>query len=861
MTTHLERTPVLLHTKTTPPVSRMHLVERQRLTELIEQGVQGRLTLLSAPAGFGKTTALSQWTRRTGCGVAWLSLDEADNDPTRFWRYVSQALSAVLPETTGRRLSQLSYTLPSLSINTFLDAMINELYSADRPAALVLDDYHLIANPGIHENIAYCIEHLPPQLRLVIASRGELPFPTVKWHVRGELATIDLKQLQFTAPEAESFYQDAIGVPLSQSQVESLLTHTEGWITGLQLLGISLRSAGDGEAFMAGFDGYNRDVADYLFHEVMAKLPADMQHFLLRTSVLTRLDARTCDDVTGRNDGLGMLERLQEWNLFLVPLDDQRAWYRYHHLFAEYLRNAARRNSDDLWHDAHAAASASFGARGYLDEAIDHAIAAGDYTAAESYLSRHIATVLQRGEFGALLRWFGSFPPETELASELSLLHAFLLVVTGQPEAAEQTLARVELRLGTTATDEQRKQLQSGILFVKSNLVFASGKFEQWFAFSAGIMDALLPHNPIFYNFNYNNADPLVRRNAFGLKGVLSPDTETIGKQFSGVLEKHGWEASLINLYLVQSLAEGYYEWNRLEESQRLLLQVERASRSRLVPGLYVPNRITQANVYAATGRLELAYTTLEETLAVVLKLPEPQWAAYVRATLLQLHLRHGQLPAAKKLAGALRLSAKDRPTFDLEFEALALSRLLGAQHKEPEALRLLELLKPQAQREGNLMSLAEIAIAQACLQESLGQRALAMAALQEALAIGEANGYVRSFVDAGEVMAKLLRRHAEQGDPSSRYARALLEAYPGTTKQEPASPPPELIEELSRTELQLLELIRQGNSNQVIADKLHLSVGTVKVYVSRLYGKLGVSSRTQALARAKELRLLEEES
>lgn len=865
MTIRLERKPVLLHTKTTPPAFRTNLVARQRLTGLIEEGIRGKLTLIGAPAGFGKTTALGQWARTTASAIAWLSLDETDNDPIRFWRYASQALANALPELTGRRVVQLSHTLPSLSTSTFLDALLAELQTLEQPVALVLDDYHLIDNAAIHEGLVYFVEHLPPEARLVIASRNELPFPTIRWKVQGEFASVDTAQLKFTLEESESFYGDAVGLSLSAEHVANLQRQTEGWVTGLQLLAISLRASGDVDAFMAGFDGSNRDVADYLFYEVLAKLPGELQDFLLRTSVLARLDAQACNDVTGRTDGAAALERLKDWSLFLLPTGDDDAWYRYHHLFSEFLRGQAQRKHPTLWTEAHLAASRSFAARGFLDEAIDHAFAAGDWPAAEAYLAGHLATVMQRGEFPTLLRWFGSFPAETELAPEMTLLHALLLVIAGLPDLAETRLARMERRLAEAGTDEERQQLQSGILFVKSNLVFASGKFEQWFAFSAGIMDELLPRSPIFYNFNYNNSDPLVRRNAFGLKGVLSPDTETIGKQFSGVLEKHGWEDSLINLYLVQSLAEGYYEWNRLEESERLLQQVERAISQRAVPGLYVPNRITQARLYAATGRAELADVVLEEAIEAALKLPEPHWAAYLRASRLQLHVRQQRLPAAKKLAGMLRVAAKDKPTFNREFEYLAYAELLGALHKETDALRLLELLKPQARREGSLMSLAEIAVAQACLQESLGQRAHAMAALQEALAIGEANGYVRSFVDAGDAMAKLLRRFAEQqapDAPAAAYARRLLEAWPAKPGAEPAAPAEDgLIEELTRTERLLLQLIQQGDSNKQIADRLNLSIGTIKVYVSRLYGKLGVSSRTQALVRAQELRLLEEET
>lgn len=869
MSLAIDLEPILLHTKTTPPLSRKNLVSRQRLVDLIEQGIQGKLTLISAPAGFGKTIILSQWVSQTAHSTAWISLDETDNDAIRFWRYVSQGLRGALSPIIGKRITQLAFTLPSLSMSTFLDALINELHIANQPLAILLDDYHVITETSIHDSLTYFIDHIPQHIHLLISTRNELPFPIVRWRVRNELTMINTEQLKFTLPESEAFYQEINGLSLSANQIASFSHKTEGWVTGMQLVSISLRSETHYERFIESFTGYNRNIADYLFHEVIVKLPEDVQYFLIRTSVLERLDAKACDDITLMSDGIVMLDKLKAWNLFLVPLDDQDTWYRYHHLFVEYLRNLAKRQYPDLWVSTNLLASSSLAKRGLMDEAIDHAIAAGDFIMTEKLLSQHIANVLQRGEFPTLLRWFGSFPSHAVLSPEISLLYAFILVVTGQVKQAEQQLTHIEKQLISLGNGEARQQLQSGLLFVKANFVFASGQFEQWHAFVSGIMDEFLPHSPIFYNFNYNQSDPLVRRNAFGLKGALSPDTERIGMLFSSVLVKHGWEESLINLYLIQSLAEGYYEWNRLEESQALLHKLERITHVQVIPGLFVPNRITQAYVYSANGQHELSHAILEEAITSVLKLGETHWVSYLRASQIQLYLLQGEFPAAKKAIRTLRISAKDRPTFNKEFEYLALSRLLGAQHKEQEALRLLELLKPQAHRENNLMCRVEISITQACLLEQLGHRSHALLALNEALVIGEANGYIRSFIDVGDVMRKLLLRYLDRGGRSNTldsstlspvsntYIEKLLQAMPSKQVKETAFPSPALVEELTRTELRLLQLIHQGDSNKQLADKLSLSIGTIKVYVSRVYNKLGVSSRTQALARAQELQLL----
>jgi len=861
----------ILHTKMKPPVPKANLVARQRLVELVEQGAQGRLTLIGAPAGFGKSTLLGQWAIRTERSVAWVSLDEMDNDYARFWRYVSEALSPLIPPASGEAFKQLVLATPSLSTSSFVEALVNLLRHVSAPATLVLDDYHAIAEPRVHEAVAYFAEHKPSTVHLLVSSRSELPFSVAKWKVQDELASIGTDSLEFTLEETELFYR-VNEVTLETRHVRALHERTEGWVTGLQLVSISLRSDADFDRYIDGFKGYHREVSDYLFQEVVAKLPADIQDFVLRTSVLERLDAKACEAVTGRSDAGTVLERIKTLNLFLIPLDDHNAWFRYHHLFADFLRSRLRNSDSALWLEMNLAASRSLSARGLLDESIDHAFAAEDFDLAESLLTRHVANVLKRGEFPTLLKWFGGFPPSMELAPELSLLHSFLFVVTGQAGPAKSMLAELEARYRAMEAGEARQQLQSGLLFVNSNLLFTFGEFEQWFAFAEGILDEFLPHNPFFYNFNYNQTEPLARRTAFGLKGVLSEETEKIGLMFTGALEKHGWGDSLMSLYVLQSLAEGFYEWDRIEESLALLRKIERASRLKLVPGLFVPNRIAQANIHWSNGRRDLAYETLDEASGFVSGLPEKIWTGYLASAKARLYLREGAIPAAKKEVAKLKIGPKDRPTYHREYDYLTLCHLLAAQRKEPQALRLLELMKPQSSREGNLIGLTEIGLLQADLYDRMGQRARFAAVMGEALAIGRSNGYARSFLDGEERTEKLLRKYIayrrqenengpETGPGEETYADVLLTRFsPSGAAEAAAARQPELVEPLTRAELHLLELIRQGEPNKRIAEILSLSEGSVKVYASRIYGKLGVSSRTQAVLAAQRLGLLREE-
>jgi len=880
--------PIVLRTKTTIPSLKPNWLERARLIHLLHQGSAGKLTFLSAPAGFGKTTLLTQWVHQRERAAAWYALDAKDNDPMRFWRYVSYTLAEAASPNVAARILHLTESLPHLSLPTFLDALINELSAELEPLVLILDDYQMITAESIHEHIAYFIEYMPAAVHVILASRSDLPFSAAKWLLLEEYMEIPAQQLQFTQEETKSYYREAVKLPLRPEQAETLFRRTEGWAAGLQLVSLSLRSHADTDSFIEQFAGNHRNVAEYLFHEVLSWLPEPIADFLLITSLLERMDAELCDALRGKEDSRAILETLQNWNLFLVPLDDHQTWFRYHHLFAQFLRSRLERKPPAALQELHRRISECFEHRGFLDEAIEHAIAARDYTQIDKLLARNLPSALQQGEFRSLLRWFDSVPEDCGRTAEMMLLHCFLMLVTGNPVRAESHMRLIEERLDAMEPSERRKQLQSGILFVKSNLVFYSGDYEGWYRFSAGIEERLLPESPLFYGFNYNRQEPFVRRTEFGLKGMLSSDTETIGQQFVRVLESKGWSHTLINLYMNQALGEGYYEWNRLEESRSLIGKVDQTAGSGQTPGLLVPNRLMQARLYLAEGGLQLALDTVEQTITSLVQqqLTETHWLCYVRCFQLRLYLGTGQLAQAKKLAPALQdITSKDKPTFHRQYAYVTLARLLGAQRKEAEALRLLELLKPQAARERSLISLVEISLLQALLEAQRGQRSAAFAYLHEALLAGEANGYARSFLDEGEEAGDLIRKFREHrlhkspeasssapaaADPaanadtgpapgtmiSDAYLDRLLAHFP--TIAAPPAAAVSLVEPLTRSEEALVRLLVRGASNKEIAQELSLSLGTVKVYLSRIYAKLGVTSRTQALIAVQELGLLE---
>lgn len=861
---------ILLKAKTTLPVLKDSYVPRERLIDAITGGLKGRLTFVCAPAGFGKTTLLAQWAHSRQQAPAWIALDDMDNDIIRFWRYVVHALTAIVPASVSNRIAPLIEALPTVSISTFLDALLNELFPLSEAVVLILDDYQRIQNEQIHSSLSYFIDYLPQTVHVLISSRAELPFSTVKWLANGERNDIDAQQLQFTPIETALFFRELTDpAALSPHQIEQLTLRTDGWITALKLVSLSQRAETNDSRIIEEFTGNHRNIADYLFHEVVSKLPAQIYHFLLQTSVLDRMDSIVCNAVTQETNSAYLLERLKSLNLFLVPLDDQNIWFRYYHLFAQYLQELARKSDPELWRRSNRLASECFASRGLMDEAVHHAIQAEDYVLMQHYLEQHIPAILNKGELTTLLSWLQCIPAEIELSPELSLLYSFVLVLAGRLEQADSELERIEQACKDMERSARWEQLQSGILFVRSNLVFSNRDFDRWFAFAEGMLDRNFPADPTYFNFNYNTVEPLVRRTTLGLKGMLSSDTETIGNMFMGVLESRGWQESLLNLYVKQSLSEGYYEWNRLDQSRELMPIIERAAASRQIPGLLIPLSITRARVHMAEGRNQLAHDVIEEALLTAAKLTGAHWVQALRTFRVRIYLQEDRVKQAKEEMARIGLSVNNKPTFNQEFQYVTLARLLGKQRKETEALRLLEQLWPQSEREQLYSSLVEISCLQALLEARRGQRTASLKFIHKALVIGEQYGYIRSFVDEGTAMAELLSAylsHRSSGGAidvhpptgvSEEYVRMLLELFPNVAK--PFTPPAAaLIEPLNRSELSILRLVQQGASNKQIAAALALSNGTVRVYLSRLYEKLGVSSRTQAIIAAQELQLLD---
>ncbi len=431
----------LLTTKLHIPSPRPELVPRPDLVERLESGLRRKLTLISAPAGFGKTTLLSECAAQCGQPVAWLSLDEEDNDATRFWTYLIAALQTAQADLGQEALQVLQAPQPP-PVQSVLTPLLNDLAALSHALVLILDDYHVISNQTIHDGIVFLLEHQPQQLHLVTSTRADPPLPISRLRARGQLTEIRADDLRFTSNEAAAFLNEVMGLDLTLKDVQALETRTEGWIAGLQLAALSMQGRKDKQAFVAAFTGSHHYVLEYLTEEVVYRQPKAVQQFLLQTSILERLSGPLCDRVSGRDDSATMLERLRRDNLFVVPLDDEHHWYRYHHLFADLLNNLQRKKSSpEHIAELHRRASKWYEQNGTPRDAIKHSLQAQDFERAATLIEQEIKSTLSRGSVTTLVRWAEALPEEiVRTQPRLRMYQGWAMFLNAQGLLAQETL-------------------------------------------------------------------------------------------------------------------------------------------------------------------------------------------------------------------------------------------------------------------------------------------------------------------------------------------------------------------------------------------------------------------------------------
>lgn len=908
--------PPLLKTKLYIPAIRpdpatglkARLVPRPRLIERLNEGIRSgcRLTLISAPAGFGKTTLVSAWLAECACPTAWVSLDAGDNDPVRFLRYLIAALQTVAPQV-GQAVQELLQSPQLPPLESVLTVLVNDLCSLEEQIALVLDDYHLINAADIHQAVTFLLDHLPPLVHLVLLTRADPPLPLIRLRARNQLTEYRAAHLRFTTDEAAAFLNQVMGLGLSASDVAAMETNTEGWIAGLQLAAIALRSRlaarvdaredEDIHAFVAAFGGSHRYIVDYLVDQVLDLQPDPTRSFLLQTSILERLSGPLCNAVTGRADGQSVLKALEQANLFLVPLDDERHWYRYHHLFAEVLRSCLHEAYPDQLSDLHRRAAGWHERNGLVAEALAHMLAAGDRNRAVDLVERHARSMFMRSELVTLSNWIQALGDVAHERPWLGIHQIWALVLAGQMEAGSRLLEEIEGQVtsGLVPDPAEKQDMLGELTTIRGLAAYYQGNIAHAAGLCRQALEDLRPDNQVVRGIAALTLG--VANKAYGdLEGAIQALAEAArlaratgstllavsaltaqGDAFIELarlhqaVETYGEALQLATLAdetqlpaagrVFVCLGKVFYEWDELEAAARHISQgIELCRQGGTIEHLAL-GYVLLSRSMLALGNLAGAQKAGHQAEQSMLGHDLPvETASSVQAARMRLWLAQGDLETAARWAEQSGLRADDPVSYIRESEYSALLRLLLARGEADAALTLSTGLLDAAEAAGRTGRVISFLIFQALAWQANGDAEQALAALERALVLAWPEGYVRSFVDEGAPMARLLHLAASRPampDYAAELLSKMVEPSPATISR--ATPPPTqpLVEPLSERELEVLRLLSAGKSNQEIADELVLAVGTVKRHLNNIFGKMDVQNRTECAAQARELGLL----
>ena len=918
----MQKADSLIRTKVRLPFSRPELVLRPRLQDRIAQGLRVPLTLIIAPAGFGKTTLVVSGTAAVDMPVAWLSLDRNDNQEDRFLSYLVAALQEANP-AFAHPAAQPTAAAQQVSAETLLTSLINDLDAFDGEIALVLDDYQFISSQVVHSAVAFLLDHCPKSFHLVLASRSDPPLPLARLRARGQLVELRAGDLRFTEREAAQFLNDVMGLRLDAGSIAALAERTEGWIAGLQMAALSMRDREDIARFIDGFSGTHRYILDYLLEEVLASQPPETQRFLLYTSILERLSAHLCEAVLADDIGIkragedrlsrpdspvqhhsaATLEYLERANLFLVPLDDERIWYRYHHLFADLLRTQLQKFlGDQEVAQLHLRASDWYEQNGTTLEAIHHASLASDFERVESLIEQHYTELMNRGEMSAVRLWMGKLNKELVYRRPwLCLYDAFSRSWFGQLEEADLLLREAEKRIRSDVSAPDAQVMLGYHAYVKSRVTAMQGDTRRAIEFCLTAREYVPAGNlglqieigitlgyEYFLIADFIHADQILHEmiqacsavrainnpvaayallaRARVLQGLLHAAYELF-QQAARLIDEAG-EKYLGATGLVKvGTAALLCEWNEVE-----------AALARVKQGLeFLPfwgkaddialAYTTLARVHFARGDREAAGEAVEKAAQLIHTsgvFSEARNA--VETAQVKFWLAQGDWQAVERwmMAVETRFGLPDPFRFEDELTHLTLASVLIAQDKPNEAIGLLAHLEESARLGGRQGRLIEIMLQKALALQALGDIPRAEIALANSLALAEPGGYMRLFLDEGPPIQRLLarwvaherdHRAADAGASSLRdYAMRLLSQFSAepqmvTALQGKAFPTGEQVDHLTRREVEVLRQIALGRTNSEIARQLIVSRGTVKAHTASIYRKLDVANRTEAVA------------
>ncbi len=899
----------VLKTKLFAPPHRAGVVPRPRLAARLDEGTQRKLTLLSAPAGFGKTTVVSEWAALRGRRVAWLSLDPGDGHGGRFLAHLTAALRTLLPSLGEGVLAALDTPRPPPT-EWLVTELLNDLAAAEQEVVVVLDDFHTVDAEPVDAVVRTLLDHLPAQVHVVITTREDPDLGLARLRARRQLTELRATDLRFTSEETTRFLAEVTGLELSDADVASLEARTEGWVVGLQLAALSMQGRDDVQGFIEAFSGDHRYIVDYLVEEVLHRQTERVRRFLMHTSILERLSGALCDAVTGQQGGGALLDELERSNLFVVPLDDHRRWYRYHHLFGDVLQAHLRQEDPDRVPDLHRRASAWFEAEGEPAEAVRHALAGGDVERAARLIELSWRAMDSTFRSAVWLGWVDALPAEL-IASRpvLGVGCAWARLNAGELEIAEKHLEEVEAWIeaaggaaghpdGAVASavvdQDEARTLPATVASARAYHALAVGDPVTGLAQAHRALE-LLPEDDhlgrgiplgLVSLAHWANGD---LEEAYGMLDAAMAGFRAVGSvsaAISGVFAMADIRATqgrlreaagiyedglrlveeraepdvpgVAELYV--GLADVQRERGDLEAAERHLRHAWELGERAVLPGDEARLRTVMARLEAGLGNPERALALLEEAQRLRIRSPMPDLRP-IRAWRARVDLQLGRLEEATAWARDRDRADPDAPSYLHEFEHLVLARILvaggrrdGAVPRLDEALALLARLLRPAEEGGRTSSVLEVLVLQALALDARGDARAAAEALDRALALAAPEGFVRLFLDEGAPMAALLRRAGRRG-PEAAYARRLLGAPAAALSSVPTAQPS--FDAMTDREAEVLRLLTTDLSGPEIARQMNVSLNTFRTHVKNVYGKLGVNSRRTAVRRARDLDLV----
>ena len=906
----------LLETKFFIPAKKSNLVSRDRLILELDRGVKNKLTLLSAPPGFGKTTLLAQWINETKLKCAWLSLDERDNDLLRFWRYTICAIQKVQSRLGNKTLDIIS-DRNNLDYEYFLTPLIAELSTINNDIVLILDDYHLIQANTIQQSFKFLLEYLPPNLHLIIASRSDLPLPLARLRAKGEMRELRVKELRFTLSETQHFTQEMMHLDLSIEQIETLQKKVEGWIAGLQMAGLSLQQSAQKDILINFLRGNQRYIADYLIEEILEKQSDELKVFLIKTSILEGMCGSLCDAVLQIDNSTETLSNLERINLFVISLDENRHWYRYHHLFRELLLHNLQKQEPQQISKYHLRAAQWYREQNLFDQAFDQALLAKDWSLSADLIEQQACQLIVDADINTLLDRLKALPNQIICDRPwLCIYYAWTLWFTsGDIASAKQYLADAEQAIKTHPLPEtkpswtnhplssENKEFWANIAVLRSYLSHEQDvetaidlaesaleivpQYNYWLrshllsnlGFSYYLSDRFEPAERILAEATQVSSDcqqankvesKFINRTAetavssLCLRAELSnlhgqPEQAISFCQSAlDIVERRHWTENVAGILAQAVMGQLLWQQNKLTQATHYLSQGNDCSSNVKTSGFTTIRHLYLALVHQAQGDLNAARQSIETASQIERSRQQgfsfefPTFLSW-NLVMVRLWLAQGNIDKAVAWARSNELNLDDKLTYNSEANYIGLARILIAQEKWQQALYLLQRLEQSTSSSQRISRLIEVLILEIKVYQAQNKLDLALKQLDRLLSLSHPQYYLRLWLDEGESISKILHYAAKESVYSS-YIKYLQSSF-GKLRSKPQTQ--DLIEPLSDRELEILHQIAAGMSNKEISQKLFISLATVKWHSSNIYGKLSVRNRNQAVVKAKELSIL----